>query len=155
MFFGHRRISRAQLGASLIDCGAGREPRKQFSHAMHAAGGHRGREMVRAGHDIGDDFGLLRILDRGLKNADDGSGPIAEAAQPNCLADDRRVFLECPSPEPVSQHHSAGGLRPVVFWPDQTAKHGPQPHHIEIIATRHASLYFARLTKADHGEANY
>ena len=39
-------------------CCAGREPSKQLRHPMDSPGHHSGREMVRAGHDIGDDFGF-------------------------------------------------------------------------------------------------
>ena len=47
---------------------------------MHAAGDHGGGQMVRAGHDVGDDFGLGWIRDGRLEDADDRGGAGAEIA---------------------------------------------------------------------------
>jgi hypothetical protein len=44
---------------------------------MEAAGDHGGREVVRAGDDVGDDFGILGIGDGRLEDTDDGGGAVA------------------------------------------------------------------------------
>ena len=70
--FTMRRVDRAQLGARLLESRAGREPAEQLRHPMHAPGHHRRRQMMRAGHDVGDDLGFRRIRHRRFQHADDG-----------------------------------------------------------------------------------
>ena len=42
MVFLHRGVDRTQLGTGLLESNAGSEAAKQLSHAMDAAGDHRG-----------------------------------------------------------------------------------------------------------------
>ncbi len=58
MFSHHRAVHGAQLGAGLIEGGAGRQAAEQLGHAMDAPGDHGGRKMMRAGHHVGDDLGF-------------------------------------------------------------------------------------------------
>ncbi len=61
MLLHHGGVDRAQLGAGLFERRAGGEAAEQLGHAMDAAGDHGGREMMRAGDDVGDDLGFGRI----------------------------------------------------------------------------------------------
>jgi hypothetical protein len=101
MFLDHGPVDGAQLGARLIEGGTGSETAKEFSHAMDTAGDHGGGDVVRAGDDIGDDFGVLGIWDAGFEDADDGGRPIAKdaAIEANGFADDRRIFFKSGRPE--------------------------------------------------------
>jgi hypothetical protein len=54
----HGGIGGAQLAASLVESDAGSELTEEFGHAMDAARDHRGGEVVRAGDDVADDFGI-------------------------------------------------------------------------------------------------
>ena len=67
MFLDHGRIDGAQLGASLIEGDTGSETAEELSHAMDTAGDHGGGEMMRAGDDVGDDFGVLRDMGRRVR----------------------------------------------------------------------------------------
>ena len=124
MLLNHRAVGRAQLGASRVEVGAGGKPAEQLGHAMHAAVDHRRVEMVRAGHDVGDDFGLGGIGHRRFDDADDGGGAIAE---PDGLADHRRIALERRGPEAIREHRGTRRLRPVVGRVEQAAFTGRRP----------------------------
>ena len=50
----------------------GARRREDLGHAMFAAGDHGGGEMMRAGDDVGDDFGFDGVGNRWLEDADDG-----------------------------------------------------------------------------------
>ena len=67
----HPRMYSAQLRARRIEIGAGSEPRKHLSHAMFAAGHHGGRQVMRAGDDVGDQFRFHRVGDGGLEDTND------------------------------------------------------------------------------------
>jgi hypothetical protein len=90
MFLDHGSIDGAQLSPSLIESDTGSQTTKELSHAMDTAGDHGGGEVVRAGDDIGDDLGVLRIWDAGFEDADDGRSPIAKdtTIEANDFADD-------------------------------------------------------------------
>ena len=107
---------------------------------------------MRAHYQIGDDFSVLRIRNAGFKYADDGAGAIADAAEANGFADDRRIFSEDGSPEAVGQHDHAVGFGAVIRRTDQAAEDGVQPHHFEIGTADHAGGDGAGLTEANHGE---
>ena len=83
----------AKLRPRRFEIHAGCQPAEQLRHPVDASVHHRRVEMVRARHDVGDDFGLLRIRHRRFEHADDGGGSVA---QPDDLADDGRVALETP-----------------------------------------------------------
>ena len=127
----------------------GRQPAEELRHPVHAAVDHRRVEMVRAGHDVGDDFGLLRIRHGRLEDADDGGGAIA---QRDGLADDRRIAAERGGPEAMGEHRRAVGLRPVVAGVEQPPQHGTEAHHLEVGAADDAGAHRARLAEAEHGE---
>src|SRR5271168_1697013 len=101
MFLNHGPVDGAQLGARLVEGGTGSETAKELGHAMDTAGDHGGGDVVRAGNDIGDDFGVLGIGDAGFENTDDSGRTIAKDTdvKANCFADDRRIFLESGGPE--------------------------------------------------------
>src|SRR5262249_39924511 len=126
------------------------------SHAMDAAGDHGGGEVVRAGDDIGDDFGVLRIWDAGFEDADDGRRPIAKdtAIKANGFADDRRIFLKSGRPETIGENDDSVSVGAVVLRADETTEDRVKAHNIEVVAANDASLNFARLTQVDHGETD-
>ena len=105
----HGPVDGAQLGASLIEGGAGSETAEEFSHAMDTAGDHGGGEMVRAGNDIGDDFRFLRIRDAGFQYADDGG---RDAAKTHGFADHRSISVKIVRPETICDNHCAGRFGP-------------------------------------------
>src|SRR5712672_1724725 len=154
MRFGHSTVDGAQLGASLIKGDTRSETRKEFGHAMDAAGHHGCREVVRTGDDVGHDFRLLRIGNGGFEDADDRGGATSHgaAAEKNRFADDRRIFPESGGPETVGENDYAGSLGAIVLRSDETTEDRVQTHDIEVVAADDAPLHFARLTEADHGE---
>ena len=93
MIFLHRGVDRAQFGAGLVESDAGSEVAEKFGHAMDAARDHGGGKVVRTGDDVGDDFSVGGIRDARLKDADDGGGAVADAAEANGLADHIGSFL--------------------------------------------------------------
>src|ERR1700726_5031867 len=105
MFFGHGPIDGTQFGASLIEGDTGSETPKELGHTMEAVGDHRRGSMMRAGGDVGDDFGVLRIGDGRFEDADDSGGPIAKqtAIEANGLTDDARISLESGGPETIGE----------------------------------------------------
>ena len=52
----------------------------------------------------------------------------------------------------MRQHRRASRLRPVVGRVEQAAKHGAEPHHVEVAAADDAGTDDARFAKADHRE---
>ena len=128
-----------------------REPAEQLRHPVDPPGHHRCRQMMRAGHDVGDDFGFRRIRHRGLQHTHHRCRALA---QPDRLAKHRRIALERRRPEPVGQHHRARRARAVVAHVEQAAQHRMQPHHLEIRSADDARADFARLAETHHGEAD-
>src|SRR5262245_2122540 len=113
MFLDNRTVHGAQLGAGGVERLIRRQPAEELRHPMHTSVDHRRVEMVWTGDDVGDDFGLLRIGNRRLEDADHGGRAVAEA---NGLADYRGVALESAGPEAIGEHRRTFGLRPVVVW---------------------------------------
>jgi len=150
----HGGVGGEQLGASLIDGDSGSETPEKLGHAMDAARDHGGGKMMRAGDDVGDDFGFLRIWDARLEHANDGRRAVADATQANGLADDRRILVQSVRPETVGENDDAGSIGPVVLRPDEATEHRTKPHHIEIRAADNSTLNRTRLAEADHGEAH-
>ena len=91
MFLHDGAVHGTKLRASRFEVDAGRQPAEELRHPVHPPFHHRRVEMVRARHDVGDDFGLLRIGHGGFEDADNRGGAIA---QPDGLADDRRIAPE-------------------------------------------------------------
>src|SRR5216683_5014462 len=110
--------------------------------------------MVRAGNDVGHDFGLLGIWDTRFQNADDRCRSISQqpAAEVNRLAEDARVLPESVAPETIGDNNDASSLGTVVLRSDETTENGMQPHDIEVAAPHDPRLHFAGLAQAQHGE---
>src|SRR4029077_39358 len=147
-------VDGAQLGTSLIEGGAGSETAKQLRHAMEAERDHSGREVVRAGDDVGHDFSLLGIRDGGFEDADDGGRPIAHEApaEADSFTEDGRILPKSSGPETIGENDDAVSFGAVVLRSDETPEDRVQAHHFEEVAADHARLNYARLTQADHGE---
>ena len=147
-----RRVDGAQLGAGIVEGGAGSQAAEEFGHAMDAPGDHRRRKMMRAGDHIGDDFRILGIRDGGFENADDGGGAFANAAETKRSPEDRRIFLESGRPETVGENNDAGCVGTVVLRFNETPEDRMKAHDVEIRAVDYPGLNLARLAEADHGE---
>ena len=152
MVFLDCRVDGAQLGAGIVESGAGGEAAEEFGHAMDAPGDHGGGKMMRAGHHVGDDFRILGIRDGGFEHADDCAGAFANAAKTKRFPDDRRIFLKGGRPETVRENNDAGGVGAVVLRFNETTEDGMKAHHVEIRAVDYSGLNFARLAEADHCE---
>ncbi len=81
------------------------------------------------GDDIGDDFGIGRVGNRRLKNADDGGRSLTEA---NLFADHGGIAFKYRSPEAMGEHGGAGGVRSVIMRVQQPANYWMQAHDLEI-----------------------
>ena len=80
---------------------------------------------------------------------------VADAiAQPDGLADDRRVARQRGRPEPMGQHRRARGLRPIVGRVEQAAPHRAKSHDLEVRAADDPGAHHARLAEADHREVD-
>jgi hypothetical protein len=92
----HRGVAGAEFSTRLLNSCARCEPPEKFRHAMNAAFHHGRGEMVRAGHDIGDDLGIGWIGDGRLEHADDGgaSRPHGTTAESHGFAEDARVAMK-------------------------------------------------------------
>src|SRR6266403_974719 len=150
MFFGHGSVDGAQVDAGLLKGDTGSETAKELGHTVEPVGDHGGGKVMRAGDDVGDDFGILGIGDGGFEDADDGGRAIAHgpAAKPDGFADDARIFPKSGRPETVREHDDPGSLGTVVLWSDETAEDRVEAHDFEEGAVDDASLNFARLTQA-------
>src|SRR5438445_11208911 len=117
---------------------------------MDAAGDHGCGEVVRAGHHVGNNLGLLRIGDARLEHADYGGSSITHgpAAEAHGLTDHRGIFSESGCPEAVGENDDAGGLGSVVLRADETAEDRMEAHHVKERPANHAALNFARLTES-------
>src|SRR6266851_270647 len=153
MGFGHSPVNGTQLGASLTEGDTGSETRKEFGHAMDAAGHHGCREVVRAGDDVGHDFGVLGIRDGGFEDADDSSGSTSHkaAAEADGFADHARIFPKSGGPETIGENDDAGRFGATVLRPDETAKDRVEADYVEVVAADDAGLDLAGFTQADHG----
>src|ERR1700733_9717224 len=128
MFFLHRGVDGLQLGASLVESGSGRETAEELGHAMNAAGDHGRGEMMRAGDNVGDDFGVLRVWDAGFEDANDFRRTFTNAAEANGLADDRRILAKRGGPETIGEDDDSGGVGAIVLRPDETSEAGMRAH---------------------------
>src|SRR5438270_10492781 len=151
MLADHGVVHGVELDVGRLQRLAGGEATEQFGHAMDAALDHRRREMMWTGDDIGDDFGVGGVGNRRLKDTDDRGRSLTEA---NLFADHGGIAFKHRSPEAMGEHGGTGGVRTVVMRVQQPANYWVQTHHLEILAVNHTGLYFARLPKAEHGEAD-
>ena len=121
-----------ELGARVVDRRVRRQPAEELRHAMRAARHHRRAQVMRAGHDVGDDLGVGRIRHRRLEHADDRRGARAERDR---LADHRRIAVRATSsrsdrsapPRPRPSGPSSCGLsrRPSTGRRPITSKNDP------------------------------
>src|SRR5260370_30318624 len=93
------------------------ETAEELRHAMDTASDHDCREMVRAGDDVGDEFGILGIGDGGFEDADDGGRTVAHepAVEPEVFAEDGRIFPKSGRPETIGDNDDTGSFGTVVF----------------------------------------
>ena len=95
MILEHRTVDGAKFGAGLIKSDAGSEAAEEFRHAMDAPVLHGRGQMMGAGDNVGNDFSIRGIWDRGFEDADDSGRSIAEAtAEADGLTNDGRIALE-------------------------------------------------------------
>src|SRR6267378_8103073 len=136
MCIGNGPVDGAQLSASLIEGGTGSETTKELRHAVEAASDHGCREVVRAGDDVGYDFGILGIGDGGFEDADDGGGSIAHGAPAEAkgFAHDARIFPKSGRPETIGENDDTGGFGTVVLRSDEPAKDRVEAHDFEEVA---------------------
>src|SRR6266851_9048734 len=148
MVFEHRTVDGAQFGAGLIESDTGSEAAEEFRHAMDASILHGRGQMMGAGNNVGNDFGIRGIGDRGFEDANDSGRSIAEAAaEANSLTDDEGIALESGRPETIGQDDDASGFRTVVLRADETAEDGMKAHHVKIGAVNDAGANFPWLAE--------
>src|SRR5713226_1296979 len=155
MFLNHRSMNGPELSARGLESCTGREPAEKFRHAMDAPVLHGRGKMMGAGDNVGNDFSIGGILDRGFEDPDDSGRSIAEAAaEAKGFTDDGRIALESARPEPIGQDGDASGLRTIVLRADETAEDGMEAHHVKIGAVNDAGANFPGFAEADHGETD-
>ena len=139
----HGGVDGAQLGASLIESGAGSETAEELGHAMDAAGDHGGGKVMRAGDDVGDDFGVLGIGDAGFEDADDGRRRDRRCcSRRTVLPMTEGSFLKSGRPETVGENDDAGGVGTVVLRSDEATEDGMKAHDVEVGAADDAASNF-------------
>src|ERR1700674_654515 len=121
---------------------------------MDAASDHGRGKMMRAGDDVRNNFGILRIRDARFEDANDGRRAITDATEANGFAENRRILVKSGRPETVGENDDAGSLRTVVLGADEATEHGMKAHDVKIRAADNATLNGTRLTEADHGEVH-
>src|SRR5713101_3751129 len=155
MILEHRSVDGAKFGAGLIESDTGSEAAEEFRHAMDAPVLHGRGQMMGAGDNVGNDFGIRGIGDRGFEDADDRGRPIAEAAaKAKGLTHDGGIALESGRPETIGQDDDAIGFRAVILRADETAEDGMEADHLKIGAVNDTGTNFPGLAKADHGETD-
>ena len=140
-----------------FECRAGSEAAEKFGHAMDAAGDHGGGEMVRAGDDVGDDFGFGGIRHGRFEDADDGGRARAAGVagiELDSFADHGGIAVERVGPEAIGEDDGAGGVGAVIVRVEQAAENGVQAHDVEVGAVHDAGADFAGFAEADHAEAD-
>ena len=140
--------------ASLVESGAGSKLAEKFGHTMDAARDHRGRHVMRAGNDIGDDVGIGRIRGGGFEDADHRAHAVANAAEADRFAQHVGILFEDGRPEAVGENDDTGGVGTIILRADQAAENRMKAHHFEVGAAYHTPLNFAGLAEADHREAD-
>ncbi len=151
MFLDHRAVNSAQFGARGLEARPRSKATEDLSHPMHTAGHHHRREVVRARHDIRDDFRFRWVGNGRLEDTDDGRRTLAK---PDCLPNHRRIARQRGRPEAICQHGGAGRLRPIVGRAEQPAQHRTESHHVEVRSADDTCADHARLAKTDHRETD-
>src|SRR5260370_19949244 len=133
MRMGNGPVDGAQLSASLIEGGTGRETAKELRHAVETASDHGCREVVRAGDDVGHDFGILGIGDGGFEDADDGGRPVAHGApaEADSFAEDARILPKSGCPETIGENRDADSFVTVILMSDETSDDSVHDHNFE------------------------
>src|SRR5260370_31809007 len=132
MRFDHRSMDGAELSPRLLEIRARRKPTEKICHAMDAPVLHGRGEMMGAGHNVGNDFSIGGLLDRGFEDADDSGRSIAEAAaEAKDFTDEGRIALESARPEPIGQDGDGRGFRSIVGRVDGTAVGGMEATYVE------------------------
>jgi len=95
---------------------------------MHAPRDHRRGEVVRAGNDVSDDFGILGIGDRRFEDADDvpersPMGPLPSRTVLPRTKDLSQEWL----PRAIRENDGLPQLGTVVFRSNQTPRTGCRP----------------------------
>src|SRR5580693_6878339 len=119
---------------------------------MHASLNHGRGEVMRAGHDIGDDLGLGGIWYGRLQHAHDGGRALAEL---HGLADDGRIAVEGGLPEAVREHGGASSMRAVMAYVEHAYHLRVQPHHFEIRAAHDSRANLAGIAYFDYRKADH
>jgi hypothetical protein len=145
-----RRVQAAQFGARRLDAAPWRETAEQLRHPVLAAGHHRRRQVMRAGHDVRDQLGFRRVRHRRFEHADDRRGARSETDR---LAENARAARQR-RPETVGQHGRAGRIRAVVAGVEQPPENRPEPHHLEVAAIDDSGPDGARIAKTVHRETD-
>src|SRR5579885_2863675 len=151
MIADHVGVDRAEVGASSLESYTRFQAGEEFRHAVDASGNHRGGKVVRAGHDVGDDFGVGGVGNGGFEDADNSGGATHEA---NAFANHGGIAVECVLPESVGENGGTRGLRAVILLTEQAPENGMQAHDFEVGAANDSCADFARFAEADEGEAN-
>src|SRR5260370_17945460 len=102
---------------------------------MEATSDHGGGEVVRAGDDVGDDFGILGIGDGRFEDPDDGSGAVTQGApgEAHSSAENGRVFSKSGCPKTIRENDNAGSFGTVVLRSDETAEDRVKAHNFEVV----------------------
>ena len=110
---------------------------------------------MRAGHNVRDDFSVLRIRDTGLKHAHDGGATrIDERIKPHGFADYCGIALKRSGPKTVGQNDGACRLFAVIVLIEQASQNGTQAHDIKIGSANDSGVNLARFSESNHTEAD-
>src|SRR5258707_12256158 len=123
----------AEMRQRMLEIRARRKPTEKICHAMDAPVLHGRREMMGAGHNVGNDFSIGGILDRGFEDPDDSGRSIAEAAaEAKDFTDDGRNALDSARPKPIGQDGDDSGVWNIFLRAHETAADGMRPHPGQI-----------------------
>jgi hypothetical protein len=123
-------------------------------HPMFTACLHRRAEMVRARHDIGDEFSLSGIWIRRSQDADNGGSTRIDRIEADLLSNHTWVTLQDRRSESISQNRRAFGGWAIIRNGEETPSDGVKPHHIEVVSADDAGLDDSRFAESDHRESN-
>src|SRR4029453_18050386 len=105
--------------------------------------------MVGLGTDVGDDFGIGRVWNRRLEDADYCCGA---GAEPDRFANHRTIAVERRRPETMCQHRNAGSMRTIVAGVDQASEDRAEAHDLEVRPADDAGLHDPWFAKTDQRE---